>query len=83
MELSEQKLLVTQDYQNKLLEELTKKRKEATMLKVEIKSITFKQSKQHLKSPVDGYIGKLHIHTIGGVVTPAEKLVTNCSPPTQ
>jgi len=75
-ELSEQKLLVTQDYQNKLLEELTEKRKEATMLKVEIKSITFKQSKQHLISPVDGYIGKLHIHTVGGVVTPAEKLVT-------
>jgi len=75
-ELSEQKLLVTQDYQNKLLEELTEKRKEATMLKVEIKSITFKQSKQHLNSPVDGYIGKIHIHTVGGVVTPAEKLVT-------
>ena len=75
-ELHEQKLLVTQDYQNKLLEELTQKRKEATMLKVEIKSIKFKQSKQHLTSPVDGYVGKLLVHTVGGVVTPAEKLIT-------
>ena len=75
-ELQEQKLLITQEYQNKLLEELTQKRKEATMLKVEIKSIKFKQAKQHLKAPVDGYVGKLYIHTIGGVVTPAEKLVT-------
>ncbi len=75
-ELREQKLLVTQEYQNKLLEELTTKRKEATMLKVEIKSIKFKQSKQHLTSPVDGYVGKLFVHTVGGVVTPAEKLIT-------
>lgn len=75
-ELNEQKLLVTQDYQNKLLESLTEKRQEATMLKVEIKSIAFKQSKQHLTSPVDGYIGKLHVHTVGGVITPAEKVIT-------
>ncbi len=75
-ELTEQILFVTQEYKNKLLEELTLKRKEATMLQVEIKSIKFKQAKQHLKSPVDGYVGKLHIHTVGGVVTPAEKLIT-------
>lgn len=75
-ELREQKLLVTQEYKNKLLEELTQKRKEATMLKVEIKSIKFKQSKQQITSPVDGYVGKLMVHTVGGVVTPAEKLVT-------
>lgn len=75
-ELMEQMLFITQDYKNKLLEELTQKRKEATMLQVEIKSIQFKQSKQRLISPVDGYIGKLHVHTVGGVVTPAEKLIT-------
>lgn len=27
-------------------------------------------------SPVDGYVGKLMVHTVGGVVTPAEKLIT-------
>jgi len=75
-ELREQKLLITQEYQNKLLEELTEKRKEATMLKVEIDSIKFKQAKQHITSPVDGYVGKLLVHTVGGVVTPAEKLIT-------
>lgn len=75
-ELMEQMLFITQDYKNKLLEELTQKRKEATVLQVEIKSIQFKQSKQRLISPVDGYIGKLHVHTVGGVVTPAEKLIT-------
>ena len=75
-ELNEQKLLITQEYQNKLLEELTEKRQEASMLKVEIESIKFKQAKQHITAPVDGYVGKLLVHTVGGVVTPAEKLIT-------
>ncbi len=75
-ELTEQKLLITQEYQNKLLEELTKKRTEATLLKVEIESIEFKKAKQRITSPVDGYVAKLMVHTIGGVVTPAEKLIT-------
>lgn len=74
-ELKQQELLTTQDYQNKLLEELTKKRKEATLLKVEIESIKFQKAKQSISSPVDGYVSKLMVHTIGGVVTPAEKLI--------
>lgn len=75
-ELAEKKLLITQEYQNKLLEELTQKRKETTLLKVEIESIEFKKAKQFIASPVEGYVGKLMVHTIGGVVTPAEKLVS-------
>ncbi|WP_297433534.1 HlyD family type I secretion periplasmic adaptor subunit [Sulfurimonas sp.] len=74
-ELKQQELLTTQDYQNKLLEELTKKRKEATLLKVKIESIKFQKAKQSISSPVDGYVSKLMVHTIGGVVTPAEKLI--------
>ncbi len=74
-ELAQQKLLITQEYQNKLLEELTKKRKEATLLKVEIETIQFKKAKQCISSPVDGFVSKLMVHTIGGVVTPAEKLI--------
>jgi len=27
-------------------------------------------------SKVDGYIGKLHVHTVGAVITPAEKVIT-------
>jgi len=75
-ELSQQELLITQDFQNKLLEELTQKRKEATLLKVEIESIKFQKAKQSITSPVDGYVAKLMVHTIGGVVTPAEKLIS-------
>lgn len=74
-ELDEQTLLITQEYQNKLLEELTQKNKEASLLKVEIESIEFQKAKQRITSPVDGYVSKLMVHTIGGVVTPAEKLI--------
>jgi len=75
-ELDEQDLLITQEYQNKLLEELTLKRKEASLQKVEIESIRFRKAKQNITSPVDGYVSRLMVHTIGGVVTPAEKLIS-------
>lgn len=75
-ELSSQKQYTIQDYNNKLLDELTAKSKEATALKVEVRAIEFKKSKQRITAPVDGYIGKLMVHTIGGVVTPAEKLIS-------
>lgn len=75
-ELTQQLHLVTQEYRNKLLTELTQKSKEATALRTEVQTIAFRHAKQHITAPVDGYIGKLLVHTVGGVVTPAEKLVT-------
>jgi len=75
-ELYEQKQLVSQEYQKRLLEELTLKRKEATTLKVEIEATEFRRKRQNITSPVDGYVGKLLVHTVGGVVTPAEKLIS-------
>ncbi len=75
-ELNQQLKLTTQEYRNKLLTELTQKSKEATALRTEVQTIAFRHAKQHITAPVDGYIGKLLVHTVGGVVTPAEKLVT-------
>ena len=75
-ELLNQKNLYTQQFKNKHLEELMQKRIENSELKSQINLINFKQSKQVITSPVDGYIGKLYIHTNGGVVTSAEKLMS-------
>jgi len=75
-ELRRQRRFIQEDFKNKLLERLTQKRKEATDLSVEIAAVEFKSAKQRLRSPVDGYVGKLMVHTIGGVVTPAEKLLS-------
>ncbi len=75
-ELQEQLRLVTQEYRSKLLAELTQKSKEATALRTEVETTQFRNAKQTITSPVDGYVGKLLITTVGGVVTPAEKLIT-------
>lgn len=74
-ELNQQIKLIKEEYKNKLLEALTQKRRELTVLNAEIVSIKFQNAKQLIKSPVDGYISKLLVHTEGGVVTPAEKLM--------
>jgi len=74
-ELSKKEFLTKQDYQNRLLDELTKKQKEARLLGAEIESIKFHNRKQFITSPVDGFVTKIMVHTIGGVVTPAEKLM--------
>jgi hemolysin D len=68
--------LITQEYRNKLLAELTQKSKEATSLRTEVETTQFRNAKQQIIAPVDGYVGKLLVHTVGGVVTPAEKLLT-------
>lgn len=75
-EINHQLLGYEEEYYNKLLEERTKKIKEATNLRTELIEINFRQMKQKITAPNDGYIGKMFFHTIGGVVTPAEKLFT-------
>lgn len=75
-ELREQLRLITQQYRQKLLEELTQKNKEATSLRTEVEASHFRHIKQQILAPIDGYIGQLMVHTIGGVVTPAQKLIT-------
>ncbi|MDD3597299.1 HlyD family type I secretion periplasmic adaptor subunit, partial [Sulfuricurvum sp.] len=75
-ELNRQLRFTTQEYRNKLLAELTQKSKEATSLRTEVQTTLFRNAKQQIIAPVDGTIGKLLVHTVGGVVTPAEKLLT-------
>lgn len=56
------------------LEKLADKTKTANELKSNADQIIFRNSKQTIVSPCDGYVDKLFIHTIGGVVTPAQQL---------
>ena len=75
-ELSMQKLNITQDFSSRLYEQLTRKTKELVALRSEIEAISFKKQKQVITSPVDGVVAKLGVNTVGGVVSPAEKLLT-------
>lgn len=48
----------------------------ASLSQVRTKRIQLEKQTQILTSPIDGYVNKVLIHTIGGVVTPAEKIIT-------
>ena len=51
------------------------KEKEKRELRAQINAILFSNKTQQIKSPVDGFVGKLLIHTEGGVVSPNDNLI--------
>jgi hemolysin D len=67
---------IRQNFKETNLKELSDREKQATQLDAQIQQVTFKNTKQKIVSPVDGHINSLLIHTEGGVVTPAEKLIS-------
>lgn len=67
---------IRSDFKTKNFNELADRDKKATEMSANIKEIEFKNRKQTIVSPVDGYVNTLLIHTVGGVVTPAQKLVS-------
>ena len=52
------------------------KEKEKRELSAQINAIHFSNKTQQIKSPVDGFVGKLLIHTEGGVVSPNDNLIS-------
>lgn len=64
------------NYQSTTLTELSEKEKQANQLKATIEESRFRNARQVLTAPVDGYVHELFVHTVGGVVTPAEKIVS-------
>jgi hemolysin D len=58
------------------LSELADRQKTSTEIQAEIDKTTFRKQQQKILSPVDGYVSNLNFHTIGGIVTPAQPLIT-------
>lgn len=67
---------IQSDFRKKHLAELTDKEKQLTELDARMNETKFLNTRQTLKAPVSGYINELSVSTIGGVVTPAEKLIS-------
>lgn len=65
-----------QNSKGKFLDELITKQKEANLIKAEINAYLFQNKQQLIKSPVDGYVGKLLVNTESGVVNSGEALIT-------
>ncbi len=48
----------------------------ASLAEIRNKRLQIEKQKQILKSPIEGYVNTIFVHTIGGVVQPAEKIMT-------
>lgn len=75
-QLRQELKLTEENERNELLGQLAKKRQEYLYLKARVERTDFINARQQIRSPVRGYLAQLQVHTIGAVVTPAERLAT-------
>jgi hemolysin D len=67
--------VIEEGERDKILSEIVEKRNKLNYLLANIEKTTYVNARQQLIAPVAGYVNKLFIHTIGGVVSPAEKVI--------
>lgn len=67
---------IRSNFKTQNLNDLADRDKKANELEASIKETEFRKNQQNIVSPVDGYVNTLLVHTTGGVVTPAQKLVS-------
>jgi hemolysin D len=65
-----------QSFNSTTLNDLSEKQKQSTQLRANLTEAAFRNARQKLVAPVDGYVHELFIHTVGGIVSPAEKLLS-------
>jgi hemolysin D len=63
-------------FREKLLSELSGNIQGRNTLESEVDSIHFRKQKREITAPVSGTVHQLHVKTVGGVVTPAQPLVS-------
>jgi hemolysin D len=73
--LMETRTKVMAEYERNLFDALTKAKKTAAGLGQDIIKTDRRRNLQMLTAPVDGIVQQLAIHTIGGIVTPAQALM--------
>ena len=66
--------LLRDEERSRLLSELADNRLRHSYLSGKIEQAEYRSQRQQITSPVKGYVAQLLFHTVGGVVTPAEKL---------
>jgi hemolysin D len=63
-------------FREKMLSELSSNMQGKNILEAEVTSLNFKKGKRSINAPVSGYVHILSIKTVGGVVTPAQQVVS-------
>jgi hemolysin D len=74
--LVETKTKTAAEYQRSLFDDLAKSEQKVAGLAEDVIKAEQKTNLQRLTAPVDGVVQQLAIHPVGGVVTPAEALMT-------
>jgi hemolysin D len=72
--LVETRIRTAAEYQRTLFDDLTKAEQKAATLAQDVIKAEQRTKLQYLTAPVDGVLQQLAVHTIGGVVTPAQAL---------
>lgn len=72
----DEKAYLEQNFNSTILTDLSEKEKQVNQLQANIQEASFRNARQTLISPVDGYVHELLVHTVGGVITPAQKVVS-------
>jgi hemolysin D len=73
--LMEARLRVGSEFRRTLLDDLTKSEQKAAGLAQDVVKATQRAQYHALVAPVDGAVQQLAVHTVGGVVTPAQALM--------
>lgn len=73
--LKETRRMTVAEHDRSLLDELAKAEQRAAGLAQDVVKAERRTSLQRLTAPVDGVVQQLAVHTIGGVVTPAQALM--------
>lgn len=76
MQIESQKIELRRDFNKRLLKELDDSRQQELELNARLREHSYRNQLQRIIAPADGVINERFINTEGGVVTPAEKLMT-------
>lgn len=71
----QQRLALQAEFKRTALTELAKAEEASTALTQELVKAEQRTTLQHLTAPVSGVVQQLAVHTVGGVVTPAQQLM--------
>lgn len=72
--LDETRAKLVSEYRHRLYDDLAKATQKAGSLKDEVAKAEHRTNLQRLAAPIDGVVQQLAVHTVGGVVTPAQTL---------
>jgi len=73
--IEKEKVQKESDFRRQLLADLVEARKRYDDAKIALRKAARREERQRLVAPVDGVVQHLTVHTLGGVVTPAEPLM--------